>query len=171
MNFTIDVVNLLEARNTQAPQRTSIGTKCITMYNATCLVVCTLTGYRYSCYIIAILHLWKECFCASLASCLCILAAELALLTTATLALLIHTCLQVPRIRCFAKLWWLHRMPVLFATGVNPGGIFTAQLALLSPTSLARLLHASLHVFFPSTLQAFCSIHASARVGANFAHL
>ena len=52
-----------------------------------------------------------------------------------------------------------------FLTGPSPVCIFAAQLALLAPTSLARLFHAGLHVFLPSTLKAFCSIETLTWVG------
>mmetsp|Transcript_101608 Transcript_101608/g.124379 ORF Transcript_101608/g.124379 Transcript_101608/m.124379 type:complete len:214 (-) Transcript_101608:15-656(-) len=59
-------------------------------------------------------------------------------------------------------------MPVIIAALRNARGIGAAQLALLTTTAMASLLHASLHRFLPDTLQTLGAIHAIAGVLGRF---
>eukprot|EP00438_Fugacium_kawagutii_P026909 Skav209555 [mRNA] locus=scaffold2497:402057:402491:- [translate_table: standard] len=87
-----------------------------------------------------------------------ILAAELALLPSAAMALVVHAGGHCLFLGGFAHLRGVHGVVVLITAGGNLLRILTAQLALLTTTSLAAGLHTALGIFFPGTLQTLSSI-------------
>lgn len=118
-------------------------------------------------------ELWKKCLGrftgrsphgSSATFTFSIVTAKLTLLSTTATALAVKAACDRFLLGILADLGRVHRVIMVITAAGDPLRILTAQLTLLSTTTLAAGLHACLHTLFPNTLEAFSTIEPTARV-------
>ena len=93
-----------------------------------------------------------------------IFTAQLTLLTTAALTLAVEAAVHRLLFRVYAHLWGINGMVVIVTAAGDRVRILTAQLALLTTTTMAFGLDATLRILFPCTLQASGTIEPVTRI-------
>ena len=117
-------------------------------------------------------ELWKKCLGrftgrsphgSSATFTFSIFTAKLALLSTTATALAVETACDRFLLGILADLGRVHRVIMVITAAGDSPRILTAQLTLLTSTTLAAGLHACLHTLLPNTLEAFSTIKAITR--------